>query len=128
MNTNTTIRTPTDHMAALAEIDSFGDPEIGTADFERLDGLVTRVEEYEAEQFPMNMPSAEAVGEYEAEKRGQRFHADGADAPADGLHKETVASDPERGIDFSDIPIHFSANEPRVVRPNERVKKWDRRL
>ena len=104
MNTNTIIRTPADHMAALAEIDSFGDPEIGTADFERLDGLVTRVEEYEAEQFPMNMPSAEAVGEYEAEKRGQRFHADGADAPADGLHKETVASDPERGIDFSDIP------------------------
>jgi len=37
MNTNTIIRTPADHMAALAEIDRMGDPEIGTADFERLE-------------------------------------------------------------------------------------------
>ena len=101
---NNIIRTPADHAAALAEIDSFGDPEIGTADFERLDRLVTQVEGYEAEQFPMGTPSPEAVAEYEADKRGQMFHADGADAPADGLHKETVASDPERGIDLSDIP------------------------
>ena len=115
MNTNP-IRTPADHTAALAEIDSFGDPEIGTADFERLDRLVTQVEGYEAEQFPMGTPSPEAVAEYEADKRGQKFYADGVDAPADGLRAGAVTSDPERGIDFSDIPATAEADWVGAVR------------
>ena len=59
-----------DYRRLLSEIDSFGDPAPGSAEFERLNGLVTQAEEYEAEHFPMGTPSAEAVAEYEAEKRG----------------------------------------------------------
>ncbi len=111
-----TIRTPADYAAALAEIDRMGDPEIGTADFERLDSLVTQAEEYEDEHFPMGTPTAEAVAEYEAEKRGQKFYADGVDAPADGLCAGAVASDSERGIDFSDIPATSEADWVGAVR------------
>ena len=100
MNTNTIIRTPADHAAALAEIDSFGDPEIGTADFERLDRLVTQVEEYEDEHSPMGTPTAEAVAEYEAEKRD----ADRATRLTAAEHAEYTRLLSEMGI-LADLEI-----------------------
>ncbi len=65
-----TIRKEADYDAALAEIDLMGDPARGTSEFERLDRQVDQVEAYEAEHYPMGTPTAEAVAEYEAEKRG----------------------------------------------------------
>jgi HTH-type transcriptional regulator/antitoxin HigA len=52
------IRTAKDHKDALAEISKLmsSDPDIGTPKGERLDVLVTLVQAYEAQHFPMPLP------------------------------------------------------------------------
>jgi HTH-type transcriptional regulator/antitoxin HigA len=52
------IRTAKDHKDALAEISKLmaSDPYIGTPKGERLDVLVTLVQAYEAQHFPMPLP------------------------------------------------------------------------
>jgi len=52
------IRTAKDHKDALAEISKLmaSDPDIGTPKGERLDLLVTLVQAYEAQHFPMPLP------------------------------------------------------------------------
>ncbi len=52
------IRTEADYKAALKEISALmeSDPELGTADGDRLDILATLVEAYENRHFPMDLP------------------------------------------------------------------------
>ena len=64
------MQTEEDYKSALVQIDALSNAEEGTAEFDRLDVLVTLVEAYEAKHFPMGPPSFEAAVEYEMEKRG----------------------------------------------------------
>ena len=52
------VRTEADYKATLKDIAALmkGDPELGTADGDRLDILATRVEAYENRHFPMDLP------------------------------------------------------------------------
>jgi len=50
------IKTDADHSAALQEIERLWGAEIGTADGDRLDVLITLVDAYEREHFPIDVP------------------------------------------------------------------------
>ncbi len=67
------IENEADYKSALAEIESLLGSAQGTSEFARLDALVTQVEAYEALHYPISPPTAEAMAEYQAEKRGQSF-------------------------------------------------------
>ena len=64
------MQTEEDRKTALVQIDALSDAQEGTAEFDRLDVLVTLVEAYEAKYHPIGPPSFEAAVEYEMEKRG----------------------------------------------------------
>ena len=64
------MQTEEDYKVALAQIDALSNAEEGTAEFDRLDVLVTLVEAYEAKHYPIGPPSFEAAVEYEMEKCG----------------------------------------------------------
>ena len=64
------MKTEGDYKSALVQIDALSNAEEGTAEFDRLDVLVTLVEAYEAKHYPIGPPSFEAAVEYEMEKRG----------------------------------------------------------
>ena len=64
------MQTEEDHKTALVQIDAPSDAQEGTAEFDRLDVLVTLVEAYEAKYHPIGPPSFEAAVEYEMEMRG----------------------------------------------------------
>jgi antitoxin component HigA of HigAB toxin-antitoxin module len=51
------IKTETDYEGALAEIEQLFEAKPGTNDAERLDVLVTLVESYEDERYPIPLPS-----------------------------------------------------------------------
>jgi HTH-type transcriptional regulator/antitoxin HigA len=53
---NKPIRTKADHRAALKEIEALMSARQGTTEGERLDVLVTLVEDYERKHFPMELP------------------------------------------------------------------------
>ena len=59
-----------DYKATLSQIDRLSDAKAGTAEFDRLDVLVTLTEAYEAKHYPIGPPSLDAAVEYEMEKRG----------------------------------------------------------
>ena len=67
------IKTEEDYKAALAQVDALSDAEEGTAEFDRLDVLVTLIEAYESKHYPIGPPSFEAAVEYEMEKRGMSW-------------------------------------------------------
>ena len=50
------IRTKTDHKSTLKEIEGLMHAKRGTPEGDRLDVLVTLVEAYEREHFPMDLP------------------------------------------------------------------------
>ncbi len=65
------IRTPSDHEAALKEVDKLFSAEPGTPDFDRLDVIVTLIEAYEAKHFPVPEPDDPVeVLEYYMDSRG----------------------------------------------------------
>ena len=65
------IRTEMDYQAALKEIESLLDSQLGSPEGDRLDILVTLVEAYEARHFPIPEPDDPvAVLEYYLESRG----------------------------------------------------------
>ncbi len=51
------IKTRSHYRATLKEIESLMDARANTQDGERLDVLVTRVEAYEADHFPLEVPT-----------------------------------------------------------------------
>jgi HTH-type transcriptional regulator/antitoxin HigA len=65
------IRTEMDYQAALKEIESLLDSQLGSPEGDRLDILVTLVDAYEARHFPISEPDDPvAVLEYYMESRG----------------------------------------------------------
>ena len=68
-----TIENEQEHDASLEEIERLFSCEPGSDDEVRLEFLITQVEAYGAVHYPISLPTAEAMAEYEAEKRGQSF-------------------------------------------------------
>jgi HTH-type transcriptional regulator/antitoxin HigA len=65
------IKTERDHREALTEIEKLLDSRPGSADFDRMEVLVTLVEAYKARHFPIPAPDdPAAVLEYYMESRG----------------------------------------------------------
>ena len=66
------IRTEADHKAALKEISALmeHDPELGTAEGDRLDILSTLVEAYENRHFPMDLPDPVEAILFRMEQQG----------------------------------------------------------
>ena len=66
------IRTAKDHKAALAEISKLmkTDPDIGTPKGDRLDVLVTLVQAYETQHFPMALPDPVEAIKFRMEQQG----------------------------------------------------------
>ena len=66
----TPIRTKADHKAALKTIESLMDAKANTPEGDRLDVLVTLVEAYEREHFPMDLPDAVDAIKFRMEQSG----------------------------------------------------------
>ncbi|MCW5877910.1 MAG: hypothetical protein KIS80_03455 [Anaerolineales bacterium] len=64
------IRTEEDYQAALQEIDRVFEARPNTPEADRLDVLVTLVEKYEQEHYPIEAPDPIAALEYFMESRG----------------------------------------------------------
>lgn len=64
------IKSEADYEAALADIEGLMLAEPDTLAGDRLDVLVTLVEAYERQHFPMNLPDAVAAIEYAMERHG----------------------------------------------------------
>lgn len=64
------IRTEADYDAALAEIEGLMGAEQDTPEGERLDVLVTLVQAYETEHYPMEAPDPIALIQFVMEQRG----------------------------------------------------------
>lgn len=64
------IRNAADHERALKDIDALFDARPGTAEGDELDVLVTLVDAYEAEHFPIEAPDPIALIEFAMEQRG----------------------------------------------------------
>jgi HTH-type transcriptional regulator / antitoxin HigA len=63
------IRTKADHRSALNEVERLWDAEPGTPDGDRVDVLVTLIEVYEAEHFPIAPPDPIAAVEFMLEQK-----------------------------------------------------------
>ena len=64
------IKSERDHRAALREIEKLMDARPGTAAGDRLDVLVTLVEAYERQHFPMEAPDPISAIEFAMERQG----------------------------------------------------------
>lgn len=64
------IRTKADHRWALKEVERLWDAEPGTPDGDRVDVLVTLIEAYEAEHFPIPAPDPIAAIEFMLGQKG----------------------------------------------------------
>jgi len=73
------IKTETDYNEALKLIDSLFDAKPNTPNGDKLDMLVTLVEEYEAEHEPIDPPDAVSALEYERQKLDDKYWGEMAD-------------------------------------------------
>ncbi|MFI4988002.1 MAG: type II toxin-antitoxin system HigA family antitoxin [Alphaproteobacteria bacterium] len=64
------VRTKADYRAALKEVERLWHAEPGTPDGDRVDVLVTLVEAYEAEHYPIASPDPIAAVEFMMEQKG----------------------------------------------------------
>ena len=64
------IRTDDDHTAAMREIKRLWGSDLATADGDRLDVLVTLVDAYETQRWPVSAPDPIAAIEFTLEQRG----------------------------------------------------------
>ena len=64
------IRTEADHKAALKEIDCLWGAEEGTPDGDLLDVLITLVDAYEEQHFPMDLPDPIAAIRFRLDQKG----------------------------------------------------------
>ncbi|WP_304525764.1 type II toxin-antitoxin system HigA family antitoxin [Halomonas sp. I5-271120] len=66
------IRTDVDYKAALREVSAYFDnePEPGTEDGDRFDILLTLIEHYEAQQFPVDLPDPIEAIKFRMEQEG----------------------------------------------------------
>ena len=64
------IRNPTDYKAALKAVESLMDAKARTPEGDRLDVLVTLIEAYERQHFPMDLPDAVEAIKFRMEQQG----------------------------------------------------------
>ncbi|CAA6816785.1 MAG: Helix-turn-helix motif, partial [uncultured Thiotrichaceae bacterium] len=64
------VKTEVDYQRALTDIEGLMDAEFGTEDGDRLDILVTLVEEYERRHYPIDFPSPIEAIKFAMEQRG----------------------------------------------------------
>lgn len=64
------IKSEADYLAALSEIEDLMQAAPDTPEGDRLDVLVTLVEAYERQHFPLDLPDAVAAIEYSMERNG----------------------------------------------------------
>jgi HTH-type transcriptional regulator / antitoxin HigA len=64
------IRTKADYKAALKEIEGLMSAASGSADGEKLDVLVTLVQAYEAQHYPLDFPDPVEAIKFEMEQKG----------------------------------------------------------
>jgi HTH-type transcriptional regulator/antitoxin HigA len=64
------IHTEVDYQAARKEIESLFDSQPGTPEGDRLDVLVTLIEGYERQHFPMDLPDAVEAIKFRMEQQG----------------------------------------------------------
>ena len=64
------VRSEEDYEAALARIDELMDAEPSTPEGDELDSLVTRVERYEEDHYPIGPPDAVAAIEFRMDQAG----------------------------------------------------------
>lgn len=69
------IKTDADHSAALQEIERLWGAEIGTSEGDRLDVLLTLVEAYEHEHFPMDVPDPIEAIKFRLEQQGADYRS-----------------------------------------------------
>jgi len=64
------IKTRRDHQAAMKEIESLMDAKAGSREGDRLDVLVTLVEAYERQHFPLDLPDPVEAIKFAMEQKG----------------------------------------------------------
>jgi HTH-type transcriptional regulator / antitoxin HigA len=64
------IRSKISYEAALAEVEGLWGAKLGTSDGDRLDVLVTLIEAYEAERYPMDPPDPVEAIKFRMEQQG----------------------------------------------------------
>ncbi|MFM2119022.1 MAG: hypothetical protein RL722_490 [Pseudomonadota bacterium] len=64
------IHNAADHAAALAEVETLMQAQAGSPEGDRLDVLVTLIEAYEREHFPMDLPDAVEAIKFRMEQQG----------------------------------------------------------
>jgi HTH-type transcriptional regulator/antitoxin HigA len=64
------IKNDDDYKAALSEIETLMDAESDTPEGDRLDVMVTLVERYESEHFPIDLPDPVAAISFTMERKG----------------------------------------------------------
>ncbi len=64
------IRTPSDYEESLAEVGRLWGSKAGTPDGDRLDVLVTLIDRYETEHFPIDVPDPVDAIEFRMEQQG----------------------------------------------------------
>jgi HTH-type transcriptional regulator / antitoxin HigA len=69
------IRSEKDHAAALAEIERLWGARRGSPDGDKLDVLVTLVEAYERERFPIDRPDPIDAIRFRLEQQGKSLHS-----------------------------------------------------
>jgi HTH-type transcriptional regulator / antitoxin HigA len=101
------LRNDAEYESALAEIEALmdRDPPAGTEDFERLEFLSFLVEQYEAKEFPTDLPSPQAVADFILEQRGMT-RADLAD----------IMDGKSRVSEFFAAKRELSINQVRALR------------
>ena len=69
------VQTNADHAAALQEIETLWGAKAGTSDGDRLDVLITLVEAYEREQFPIDVPDPIDAIKFRLEQQGTDYRS-----------------------------------------------------
>jgi HTH-type transcriptional regulator/antitoxin HigA len=69
------IKTNDDHTAALQEIEKLWGAEVGTSAGDRLDVLITLVDAYEREHFPIDVPDPIEAIKFRLEQKGTDYRS-----------------------------------------------------
>src|SRR5208282_2797809 len=69
------IKTDADHTAALQEIENLWGAKAGTSDGDRLDVLITLVDAYEREHFPIDVPDPIEAIKFRLEQQGTDYRS-----------------------------------------------------
>lgn len=118
------IRTAEDHKAALAAVKRLWDAEPGTPEDDALDIIVTLIEAYEDEHFPMNLPDPIEAIKFRMEQQGlSRKDLESAIGPR---HRVAEVINRKRNLTLSMIrKLNAQFNIPAevLIQPIATIKK-----